>query len=267
NIRYDVRSLLLEGDNLWVGTYAEGLHVLNLKTGNIKSYTYSRNIPNTLCSNDVLSLFKDRKGEIFIGTSWGLCRYNPQSDNFITVINVGAMASVTDIYEDMYNNLWIATSNRGVFCYNTVGEEWKHFEHIREDLTTITSNSVITLFEDRKGTMWFGTNGGGLCSFSKETETFVDFDPENVWLPDKVIYSIEQDQAGNFWISCNSGLYQFNPTDKNKNRLFTINDGLQGNQFTAQSSLASSTGKLYFGGVNGFNVFEPKEFADNTYLP
>lgn len=267
NIRYDVRSLLLEGDNLWVGTYAEGLHVLNLKTGNIKSYTYSRNIPNTLCSNDVLSLFKDRKGEIFIGTSWGLCRYNPQSDNFITVINVGAMASVTDIYEDMYNNLWIATSNRGVFCYNTIGEEWKHFEHIREDLTTITSNSVITLFEDRKGTMWFGTNGGGLCSFSKETETFVDFDPENVWLPDKVIYSIEQDQAGNFWISCNSGLYQFNPTDKNKNRLFTINDGLQGNQFTAQSSLASSTGKLYFGGVNGFNVFEPKEFADNTYLP
>ena len=183
------------------------------------------------------------------------------------MINVGAMASVTDIYEDMYNNLWIATSNRGVFCYNTVGEEWKHFEHIREDLTTITSNSVITLFEDRKGTMWFGTNGGGLCSFSKETETFVDFDPENVWLPDKVIYSIEQDQAGNFWISCNSGLYQFNPINKNENRLFTINDGLQGNQFTAQSSLASSTGKLYFGGVNGFNVFEPKEFADNTYLP
>ena len=41
NIKYDIRSLLLEGDNLWVGTYAEGLHVLNLKTGNIKSYTYS----------------------------------------------------------------------------------------------------------------------------------------------------------------------------------------------------------------------------------
>lgn len=46
--------------------------------------------------------------------------------------------------------------------------------------------------------MWFGTNGGGLCSFSKETETFVDFDPENVWLPDKVIYSIEQDRQAIF---------------------------------------------------------------------
>ncbi len=36
NIRYDVRSLLLEGDNLWVGTLCEGLHVLNLKTGILK---------------------------------------------------------------------------------------------------------------------------------------------------------------------------------------------------------------------------------------
>lgn len=108
------------------------------------------------------------------------------------------MASVTDIYEDMYNSLWVATSNSGVFRYNTVNDRWEHFEHIREDTTTITSNSVITLFEDMKGTMWFGTNGGGLCSFSKDTETFIDFDPENTLLPNKVIFSIEQDRTGDF---------------------------------------------------------------------
>lgn len=266
-IRYDVRSLLLDGDRLWIGTYSEGLHILNLKTGHVKSYTYSRDIPNTICSNDVLSIFKDRKGDVFIGTSWGLCRYNPQLDNFMIVINVGSMASVTDIYEDMYNNLWIATSNSGVFRYNTLNENWKHFEHVREDSTTITSNSVITLFEDLKGTMWFGTNGGGLCSFCKDTETFINFDPKNTLLPDKVIYSIEQDQSGDFWISCNSGLYRINPISKGNFHLFTVNDGLQGNQFTAQSSLTSSNGKLYFGGINGFNAFEPGQFTDNPYLP
>lgn len=265
--RYDVRSLLIDGDRLWIGTYAEGLHVLNLKNGSVKSYVHSRDIPNTICSNDVLSLFKDRKGDIFIGTSWGLCRYNPELDRFMVVIQVGSMASVTDIYEDIHNNLWIATSNSGVFCYNTVNEYWKHFEHVREDLTTLTSNSVITLFEDRKGTMWFGTNGGGLCSFSEDTGTFVDFDPENTLLPDKVIYSIEQDQGGDFWISCNSGLYRINPISKENFHLFTVNDGLQGNQFTAQSSLISSKGKLYFGGINGFNTFEPEQFSSNTYIP
>lgn len=267
NQNYDIRSLLLDGDRLWVGTYAEGLRVIDLRTGAVKVYTHSRGIPNTICSNDVLSLCKDRKGEIFVGTSWGLCRYNPATDNFVILPNIGSMISVVDTYEDMYNNLWIATSNSGVFCYNTVNGRWRHFQHEREDSTTITSNSVIKLFEDVKGTMWFGTNGGGLCSFEPKTESFIEFDPQNTILPNKVIYSIEQDQSGDFWISSNAGLFKINPVSKAHFRQFTINDGLQGNQFTAQSSLKSSGGKLYFGGINGFNGFEPERFTDNTYIP
>lgn len=265
-MQYDIRSLLLDGDCLWIGTYGGGLHVLNLKTGVVKSYVYSRDIPNTICSNDILSLFKDRKGDIFVGTSWGLCRYNPQLDNFMVVIHVSSMASVTDIHEDMHNNLWVATSNKGVFRYDAGSESLKHFEHVREDLTTITSNSVLTLFEDMKGSMWFGTNGGGLCSFSKDSGTFTDFDPNNTLLPSKVIFSVEQDNTGDFWISCNSGLCRINPTTKRNFHLFTVNDGLQ-SQFTAQSSLRSSKGELYFGGINGFNVFKPKKLMDNSYLP
>lgn len=267
NQKYDIRSLMLDGDHLWIGTYAEGIRVIDLRTGAVKAYTHSRGIPNTICSNDVLSIYKDRKGEIFVGTSWGLCLYNPAADNFMTITNIGSMISVGDIYEDMYNNLWIATSNSGVFSYNTVNGHWKHFQHEREDSTTITNNSVITLFEDTKGTMWFGTNGGGLCSFDPKTEAFIEFDPQNVLLPNKVIYSIEQDQSGDFWISSNAGIIKINPVMKNHFRQFTINDGLQGNQFMTRSSLKSSEGKLYFGGINGFNVFQPERFIDNTYIP
>lgn len=265
--KYDIRSLLLDGDHLWVGTYAEGIRVINLRTGAVKAYTHSRGIPNTICSNDVLSIYKDRKGEIFVGTSWGLCQYNPATDNFMTITSVGSMISIVDIYEDMYNNLWIATSNSGVFSYNTVNWHWKHYQHEREDSTTITSNSVVTLFEDAKGTMWFGTNGGGLCSFDSKTKTFIDFDPQNTLLPNKVIYSIEQDHTGDLWISSNAGIFKINPITKGNFRQFTINDGLQGNQFMARSSLKSSDGKLYFGGINGFNVFQPDRFVDNTYIP
>lgn len=265
--KYDIRSLLLTDDYLWIGTYAEGIRVINLRTGAVKAYIHSRGIPNTICSNDVLSIYKDRKGDIFVGTSWGLCQYNPAADNFMTITNVGSMISVVDIYEDMYNKLWIATSNSGVFSYNTVNGHWKHFQHEREDPATITSNSVITLFEDTKGTMWFGTNGGGLCSYDSKTATFVEFDPQNTLLPNKVIYSIEQDQTGDFWISSNAGIFKVNPVTKSHFRQFTINDGLQGNQFMSRASLKSSEGKLYFGGINGFNVFQPERFVDNAYVP
>ncbi|MEY8685685.1 two-component regulator propeller domain-containing protein [Bacteroides sp. AN502(2024)] len=267
NQKYDIRSLMLDGDYLWVGTYAGGIRVVNLRTGAVKSYTHSRGIPNTICSNDVLCIYKGRKGDIYVGTGWGLCRYNPVEDNFMTITSIGSMVSVVDIYEDMYNHLWIATSNSGVFSCNTMNAHWRHYRHEREDSTTITSNSVITLFEDAKGTMWFGTNGGGLCSFDAKEKRFIEFDPHNTLLPNKVIYAIEQDQGGDFWISSNAGIFKINPVTKEHSRQFTINDGLQGNQFIARSSLKSSEGKIYFGGINGFNVFQPEQFVDNEYIP
>ena len=61
--------------------------------------------------------------------------------------------------------------------------------------------------------------------------------------------------------------FKINPVTKDHFRQFTINDGLQGNQFIARSSLKSSEGKLYFGGINGFNVFQPEQFVDNKYIP
>ena len=52
-----------------------------LRTGAVKAYTHSRGIPNTIYSNDVLCIYKGRKGEIYVGTSWGLCRYDAARDN------------------------------------------------------------------------------------------------------------------------------------------------------------------------------------------
>lgn len=69
--KYDIRSLLLDGDRLWMSTYAEGLKVLDLRTGHVKSYNHLQDTPNTICSDDVLAVYKDRSGDIFVGTSWG----------------------------------------------------------------------------------------------------------------------------------------------------------------------------------------------------
>lgn len=177
------------------------------------------------------------------------------------------MISVVDILEDVYENLWIATASSGAFRYSRRADHWKHYLHDSSDPATLTNNSIIKLFEDSKGTMWFGTNGGGLCSFQSETETFVDFDPTGTLLPNRVIYSIEEDRTGDFWISGNTGLVTINPVTKQHFRRFTVDDGLQGNQFTAQSSLRASGGRLYFGGINGFNSFLPERFTDNQYIP
>jgi len=265
--KLDVRSLLLDDDKLWIGTYADGLKVLDLKKNKLTQYYHTRNSSTTICSNDVLSLYRDRGGNVYVGTTWGLCRYNPASNNFETLNFVGTMTSVFDILEDRSGFLWIATNNAGAFRVNPENKQWKHYVREENHPGSLTSNSIITLYEDLKGTVWLGTDGGGLCCFDEKSETFTDFDPQNQILSSKVIYAIEEDILGNFWISGNAGLLRVDPTNKTNLKLFTREDGLQGNQFNYRASLKSSTDMLYFGGINGFNSFFSNDFVENRFVP
>ena len=265
--KLDIRALLLDDDKLWIGTYASGLKVLDLKKNTLTEYYHTRNSSTTICSNDVLSLYRDHGGNIYVGTTWGLCRYNRLSDHFETINFIGTMTSVFDILEDQSGYLWVATDNAGAFRLNPEGNQWKHYVREEDHPGSIPSNSIITLHEDLNGRIWLGTNGGGLCCFDEKSGSFADFDPQNQILSSKVIYAIEEDILGNFWISGNGGLLRVDPADKTNLKLFTREDGLQSNQFNFRASLKSSTDMLYFGGINGFNSFFPNDFAENRFIP
>ncbi|MDR0507959.1 MAG: helix-turn-helix domain-containing protein [Dysgonamonadaceae bacterium] len=267
NMKNDVRCLLADGDRLWIGTFGDGLKIMDLNTKIIRQYHYNREVANSICGNDVLSIYKSSSGKIYVGASWGLSSYNPETDNFTTVNQIGSMISVTGMIEDSRGNLWIATYNSGVLRCEQESGRWSHFSHNTEDINSINSNSVICLFEDCNGEVWFGTNGNGLCRYNPENNDFIDFDPQNAVLPDKIIYAMEQDNAGYFWIATNAGLLRINPKNKLEWKLFTQEHGLQNNQFNARASLKSSAGRFYFGGINGFNAFCPSEFKQNSYIP
>ncbi len=265
---YDIRSLLLDEDNIWIGTLGDGLKVLNLKTDKTKEYYHIRNEANTLSSNDVFAIFKDSRGDIFIGTSWGLCRYNQATDNFKTLSYAGTMISVSDIAEDDSGNLWVTTNSHGIFRIRVDNNDsYTNFKYNPSASNSIPSNSIICAFKDSHGNMWFGSNGNGLFYYEKDADQFLSFSDQSTMLHNKVVYSIEEDNLGFFWVSTNAGLIYINPANKGFSKLFTKEDGLQGNQFNFNSSLKSSSGKIYFGGINGFNSFYPEEFQDNDYIP
>lgn len=79
-------------------------------------------------------------------------------------------------------------------------------------------------------------------------------------LASDIIYAIKEDSNGKFWLSTNSGLSSYDPvTGSFKN--YTTEDGLQGDEFKPHSALVTRGGKLYFGGINGFNAFYPDQIA------
>lgn len=72
------------------------------------------------------------------------------------------------------------------------------------------------------------------------------------------------DNEDNLWISTNYGLSKFE-VDKEQFVNFTVNDGLQGNEYNIFSSYKSPRGEMFFGGINGFTYFYPQNIIKNGF--
>lgn len=260
---HNVHSLLPDGDLLWIGTFAGGLNVLNTKTGTFRYYNSTAN-PKSLSDNNVFSIYKDLTGNIWIGTINGLNKYNPETDDFQRFSQLSTHTHVYDILQDHNGWIWIATYGRGVFCFNPQTSGWTHFQHSPTNNETVSHPKVISIHLDEKRRLWFGTEGGGFCQYIYEKKKFKTYNTENE-LPSNVVYMIISERD-HLWLSTNKGLVYFHP-ETNKMRIFTKADGLQGDQFNFKSALKTRTGKLYFGGTNGFNAFYPEKISENKFVP
>lgn len=266
NNKYDIRTLCASEGELWIGTASNGLKVIRLSDKKIKSYTHSYNTPNTVLSNNIQKIQKCRDGEIYIGTNWGLCIYNPSLDNFRPETSVGAMVSITDIYEDSRNNVWIGTATGGIYRRDKNTNRWTHYEYDAKKLLSLPGNSITSIFEDRNGNLYIGTNGSGLCLFDYKNEHFIKL-TNNEELFSSVISSIQQDTDGSLWVSTASGLCRIDPLHKSNYKYFTYRDGLKRSYYAERSSFCAYDGTLFFGGTSGFNTFMPSHFKNNTFTP
>ena len=264
---HNIHSLMLDGDKLWIGTSSRGIDILDTKTGRFKNYQHRRDDNQTVCDNSINSIYKPRENTIYIGTSWGLSIYNKEKDNFSILGELGNMVHVFDMYEDHLGDFWVATYNAGVFRRKAGDSKWENFLYNPEDPGSICSNSIISIFEDNKHQMWFGSEGAGMCRYDRKSNKFVAFEAVNKIIKNPVIFSIEQDKKANLWISSNAGLICIDPEAKERPMLYNKSDGLQSNQFNFRSSIKTSNGKMYFGGINGFNAFYPERINPNSFIP
>lgn len=261
----NIQALLMDGDDLWVSTFAKGIRVIDTRTGKIRKYEFT-NIPGRrLFSNNIFALEAGSDGHIYVGTMHGLQFYNREEDNFGYVPQINGGKMVNDIMEDREGNLWVGTLSNGVYVRRAVDNTWKQYVNIQNDSTSLPGNNVISLFEDSKGTVWVTTDGSGFCRFDPDTETFKTFTSSD-GMPGDVIYQIEEDDDGLFWISTNHGLVCFDSGKRRIVRVYTVSDGLLCDQFNYSSSLRGDDGTMYFGSIEGLISFNPSSLKQNKYV-
>jgi signal transduction histidine kinase/ligand-binding sensor domain-containing protein/DNA-binding NarL/FixJ family response regulator len=259
---------------LWFGTFLGGLNRFDPKTGQFKAYRFDPNDPHSLSDDIVRSLYRDSNGVLWVG-GWnnGLSRFDRVTETFQRYLSDPgkpdslSAGSVTDIYADRAKTLWVATEDGGLNRFDPATETFTRFQNDPQNLASLPDNTVRVLYEDQVGQFWVGT-AGGLCMFDRANGTCTTVYTVKEGLPNNTIEGILEDQQGNLWVSTNNGLARFNPPAKTF-RNYDVLDGLQSNEFNVFTAFYKSprTGEMYFGGINGFNVFDPSQVADDPFVP
>ena len=259
-------------ENLWVGTWGGGLNKFNYKTETFEHYYNDPKDTNSIGSNNIFSIIEDSRGNLLIGTIGGGLNIFDRKKKVFTRFNNSNSGiytnAVSAIIEAKNGDIWLVDET-SIERFDITTKNFEHFTHSADDSTSLSSNKVISIFEDSKGNFWAGTNAG-LNLFNRSTKGFTCYRTEN-GLPDNSINSILEDDLGNLWIGTDKGLSKFNNAvnlpAKPEFRNYTHEDGLQGNGFGHRSCCKSSDGLMYFGGSNGFNVFDPDNVPKNSYVP
>lgn len=268
-----------EGD-LWSGMWNGGLNQFKIEGQNLilkNSYPSIRKGDNTHTS--IFYLQPTPKGELWIGTfEAGVFRYNSKEQTFTSLrelINFEndtiEQLTVNDITISPQNNIWISTQDFGLLKVNLEKQTHHLYQQNLTDSLGQPAKLINFTFQDSRKRTWVGTNVG-LSLFDPEKETFRTYTTAH-GLPDNNVVGMLEDDHGNLWISSNKGLSKITVLESNsllpqfEIRNYGMADGLQGNLFNRWAFFKSRTGTMYFGGLNGFNVFHPDSITDNPHIP
>lgn len=249
----NIHGLCIDQDNLWIGTFSEGLIIMDLKTKKLKRIRVGQK--EKLKSDFVFSVCKTKNGDIYIGTFSGLALYDRENDLFIDIEELQGNF-IYNITEDSQGNLWVSTYSNGLFLKRAGGKKWQKFNENPQNKNSIPSNKIYSVVEDNLHNIWVLTQNGA-CKYNNNgtfDTTFLGVDKIQ-----GVVYRIIQDDENRYWLTSNNGLYCIDPI-KDDIWTFTTREGLPTNQFNYNSSLKSPDGKIYFGSIGGLVVFEPLKF-------
>ena len=213
------------------------------------------------------SVIEDNDNNLWFATKKGLVRLDSDRKIFTTyTVDDGLSADVSRVlFKDTDGVIWIGTDGGGL-CKLLVDKKgnvrFKIYKKDINNLNSISSNTILSIYQDENEFLWIGTFGGGLNKFDIKTDKFTRYTKKE-GLSNNVIYGILEDKTKHLWLSTNKGISSFNiATGEVKS--YDESDGLQSNEFNNGAFFKNKFGEMFFGGINGFNSFYPEDINVNT---
>lgn len=234
-----------------------------------------------LPENSVLCILQDRFGYLWLGTQFGLVRYDGynikdyQPEHFDT-LGITWGSTITTMYEDKSGTLWIGTL-KGLNRFDRVTEKKIRFSHNPNDTSSIDPGSINCIIEDKNGNILVGSNNG-LYLFNQQNESFTNIDYKGSGYSEEVSAFIEDRFSGNMYVGTNNKILIFDADKqvlKDENRINNLiqNIGSINSLYQADNGLmwighAMGLSKLDLqsNNINHFQVITSSSYIDNNYI-
>ena len=263
----------------WISSKGSGLTVITPLDGGgytFNSYVHKDDDPNSLSNNNTYCTVEDKSGNIWIATYDGgvnlLMKHKDGSfrlkhkDNGLNYPK-DSYLKVRTLTVDKDDQVWAGTTD-GLLIMSCHDGNF-HLEEVKPCSApehVISSTDIICLACDAKGSVWVGTNGGGLSHTIGHDEEgnwmFENFDIKD-GLPSAEIRSLTFDNKGNAWIATENELVSFD-TEKRVFCIFSTQDGVDDTLCSECAALVMPNNNIFFGTLDGYYVVDRKKLVNTS---
>ncbi len=206
----------------------------------------------------------------------GVARYNGRETTFITAESDSiATNNITHLMKDSQGNIWMASNLMGVSKYQ--GDPLEHLEPEGESPGSrverynskngLNNDYILQIAEDKNGSLWFASYGGGLNIFDGKEFTYLDTEKG---LTSDNIYSVVADNDGNIWAGTQNGVDKIVLDDQGQIESITNYDkydGFTGIEANGMANFKDDEGNLWFGTIKGVMRYKPSADEVNPTPP
>ncbi|TQV85068.1 hybrid sensor histidine kinase/response regulator transcription factor [Aliikangiella coralliicola] len=208
-------------------------------------------------------LLVNSSNQLLVGTPLGLELYDESQDSFLPVSTIPEIAeslsgvSVTALFEDKDNNLWVGTARNGLKVVDFNLNQVTDFSASEDNERKLSSNFITVISQTKNGKIWVGTRKGVnvIDSNNFKVATNFQFKSDSRRLIEDDVWDVLITDQDDIWLGSNKGLSLFNiNTGKFESFFSGIN---QENNASVQIIEEGPDGQLWLGTRNGLILFDP----------
>lgn len=223
-----------------------GLNRQGMKMSLVESVLLEKYLPST---SFVSKLLEDNSGNLWIGSSTGLCIYDIKTKKI--KYNNQTLGHVSSMAESREGIIWVCTKDHGLFQLSRDGKS--------QLMQPGYSFSSISIAPD--GLLWLGTYDGGVYSYDPTEKKLTSYN-EVCGMNGNQVNQIATDVFNHIWIDTNQKLIEFNPRNNSFRTYLTTDGSMLLKRFLPTAICMGRDGNIYFGGIPGICMVTPSNGLD-----